>query len=394
MRRPERVTVPAGGRPQHPGAAAGPGGLFSRTRSRRGGDLCIFQRMIARRMLLTGSLVFGTLLACARAQEPLPPAEEALLVVDSTGAALEIVPVQSPATATVIPLGAINATPSGVSALNGWALVPLGAADAVAVIDLQTRSLVRTIQLAANSGATGSAIVDDSIAYVANPGLNTVTRVNYLTGDTTTSLSVGRYPQAAVYTRGRLFVLNGNLPATTPPGPSWISIVDPVTNRLATGIDSILLPGPGNARSGTVAIDGVLYVMSSGPDDGVSEGRLTLIDPVGRRELGSFVGFGAAPGSVATNGTDRLYLSSYDEGLMVFDLLNRTLIRGAGNGAPIPTNSSVAVDSHGRIYALEAGLCVGGPGKVHVLRRNLSESRLLNVGGCPVAAIVTEIPPP
>jgi hypothetical protein len=350
--------------------------------------------MTLRRTLFTGSLVVGTLLACARAQEPLPPAEEALLVVDSTVPALEVIPVQSPASATVVPLGAVNATPGTVTALNGRALVPLGAADAVAVIDLQTRTLIRTIQLAPGSGATGAAIVDDSIAYVANPGLNTVTRVNYLTGDTTTSIAVGRYPQAAVYTRGRVFVLNGNLPAGAPPGPSWISVVDPVTNRLATGVDSILLPGPGDARSGAVPSDGVLYVMNRGPDDGVTEGRLTLIDPVGRSELGNFVGFGSAPGALASNGTDRLYVSSYNEGLMVFDLLNRTLSRGAGNGVTIPTNSGVAVDSRERVYALEAGSCSGGTGKVHVLRRNLSESKLLTVGACPVAAMVTEIPPP
>jgi hypothetical protein len=350
--------------------------------------------MRPRHTTLTTSLVIATLLACARAQEPLPPAEEALLVVDSTAAALEVIPVQSPASATVIPLGAVSATPSGVSALNGWAVVPLGAADAVAIVDLQARTLARTIQLATGSGATGSAIVDDSIAYVANPGLNSVTRLNYLTGDTTTGLSVGRYPQAVVFTRGRLFVLNGNLPAITPPGPSWISVVDPITNRLASGIDSILLPGPGNARFGTVPTDGVLYVMNTGPDDGVTEGRLTLIDPVGRSELGNFVGFGNAPGPVATNGTDRLYVSSYTEGLMVFDLLNRTILRGAGNGVPVPTNSGVAVDSHERVYALEAGLCTGGSGKVHILRSNLSESRVVNVGGCPVGAIVTEIPPP
>lgn len=350
--------------------------------------------MTLRRTLLHGSLVLGTLLACARAQEPLPPAEEALLVVDSTAPALEVIPVQSPASAVVVPLGAINATPGSLSALNGWALVPLGAADAVAVVDLQTRTLVRTIPLAPGSGATGAAIVDDSIAYVANPGLNTVTRINYLTGDTTTSIGVGRYPQAAVYTRGRLFVLNGNLPLGVPPGPSWISVVDPVTNRLATGIDSILLPGPGNAGSGAVPSDGVLYVLNRGPKDGVTEGRLTLIDPVGRSELGNFVGFGSAPGAIASNGTDRLYLSSYSEGLMVFDLLNRSLIRGAGNGVAIPTNSGVAVDSKERVYALEAGSCNGGTGKVHVLRRNLSESKLLTVGACPVSAMVTEIPPP
>ncbi len=182
--------------------------------------------MTLRQTLRTGSLILGTLLGCARAQEPLPPAEEALLVVDSTGGALEVIPVQSPGTSTSIPLGAVGATPNGVSALNGWALVPLGAADGVAVIDLQSRRLIRTIQLAPNSGATGSAIVDDSIAYVANPGLNSVTRLNYLTGDTTTSIPVGRYPQARfVATRfrrdGTRYVADGELTLRGVTRPVW-----------------------------------------------------------------------------------------------------------------------------------------------------------------------------
>ncbi len=349
--------------------------------------------MTLRRLLTAGGLAVTALLACARAQDPLPPAEEVLLVVDSTAIALEVIPVEAPGTLIRLPLGSPSATPNGVSARNGWALVPLGAADAVAVVDLAGRVVARTIPLHAGSGATGSAIVDDSIAYVANPGLNTVTRVNYLTGDTA-SVAVGVSPQAIVFTRGRVFILNGNLPATTPPGPSWVSILDPATNRLVAGVDSILMPGPGNATSADVAQDGLLYVMNRGPADGITEGRLTLIDPVGRRELGNFVGFGNAPGSVATNGTDRLFVSSYSEGLMVFDLINRRLIRGAGNGVDIPDNAGVTLDRHARIYALEAGACTGAAGRVHVLRPNLSESHTIDTGSCPVGAVVTEIPPP
>ena len=58
--------------------------------------------------------------------------------------------------------------------------MPLGLDNAVAVVDLVDAKVVQTIPLPDNSGATGSAIVDDSIAFVANPNLNTVSRVNYL----------------------------------------------------------------------------------------------------------------------------------------------------------------------------------------------------------------------
>jgi hypothetical protein len=332
----------------------------------------------------------GGWLACARATDPLPPPEEVLLVVDSVEASLRIYRVEAPALPTTIPLGGTTPTPSGVSARAGWALVPLGLAHAVAVVDLRTGTVPRVVPLPANSGARGSALVDDSIGYVANPNLNTVTRVNYLTGDTA-SVNVGGYPQAIVFTRGKVFVLNGNLAGSVPAGPSWVSVVDPLTNRLATGIDSIAMPGPGNALSGDVAQDGVLYVMNAG--DGVTAGRLTLVDPVGREELGNFGGFGVSPGPIAAGGSDRLFVSSYAEGLMVFDVLDRKVLRGAGNGVGIPNNSAVAVDSRDRIYALETGPCNAAvPGKVHILRAGLTQIREVDAGPCPVGAVVTEVP--
>jgi hypothetical protein len=332
-------------------------------------------------------------LGCAEASAPLPPPLEIVLVLNQGDASLSLVPVESPSAVDTIPLGALTMPPAGLAAVGGWALVPLGASDAVAVVDLQARAVVRTVGLAAGSGATGAAIVDDSIAYVGNPALNTVTRVNYLTGDTA-SVAVGVTPQAMVFSRGRIFVLNGNLAGGVPAGPSWISVVDPVTNRLATGIDSIALPGPGGAASGVMASDGVLYVLNRGPADGSVNGRLSLVDPVARVEAGSFGGFGGAPGRLAADEADRLYVSSPTEGMMVFDRLGRQVIRGAGDGVSIPTLSAVAVDAAGRIYGVEAGAC-GSPavGRVHILRRNLTTSRVLDVGSCPVDAVVTNVPP-
>lgn len=339
-------------------------------------------------------VTFSACMACARASEPLPPAEEVLLIVNRDDATLQVIPVDAPTSSTTIPLGGVAPAPVGASALNGIALVPLGPDDAAAVVDLRAGTVIRIVSLPAGSGATGSAIIDDSIGYVANPSLNTVTRINYLTGDTA-SAPVGVHPQAAVFTRGKLFVLNGNLVGGAPAGASWISVIDPLTNRPASGEDSIPMPGPGNATSGVVAQDGLLYVMNTGPADSTTAGRLTLVDPVDRKELGSFSGFGNAPGAIGTNGSDRLYVSSTSEGLMVFDLLNRRVLRGAGNGVDVPENSAVAVDSHGRLYALESGDCsTAGQGTVHILRPNLTEIRAVPVGRCAVGALLSEIPPP
>src|SRR5690348_1828085 len=121
------------------------------------------------------------LAACA-ATEPLPPApEEVLVVVNSTARSLTVAPTGAPNTAVTIPLGASSDVPAGLAARGGVALVPLGDDDAVAVVDLRAGTVTTTYDLAAGSGATGAAVVDDSIGYVALPKLNKVTRITYAT---------------------------------------------------------------------------------------------------------------------------------------------------------------------------------------------------------------------
>jgi hypothetical protein len=345
-------------------------------------------------LLLSATTAAGSVLGCAEASAPLPAAEEVLLLVHRTTGSLSLIRVSTPTLATPVPLGGTTPSPTSVSARDGWAVVPLGDDPSVAVVDLRAARVERLIPLPANSGATGAAMVDDSIAYVANPNRNSVTRLNYRTGDTA-SVPVGQTPRAVVFTRGKVFVINANLTAGgNPAGPSWVTVIDPLTNRPAAGVDSILLPGPGNARYADVAQDGVLYIMNAGPSDGTTDSRLSLVDPVGREELGNFKGFGNAAGAIAPDGGTGLFVSSRSQGLMLFDLINRRVLRGAGNGVPIADNSGVAVDGDGRIYALESGPCTAGAGgRLHVLRRNLSESQVIEVGECPVAALVTEIPP-
>jgi hypothetical protein len=249
------------------------------------------------------------------------------------------------------------------------------------------------VPLPDNSGATGSAVIDDSIAYVANPNLNTVSRINYLDG-TTAEVAVGRYPQGVIFTRGKVFVLNGNLDENfAPAGPSWISVIDPAINARAAGVDSIPLTGPGNAGFATIGVDGLMYVMSTGSYT-EGEGRLAIVDPVARAEMASFSGFGTGPGNVAADADSKVYASSFAEGVMVFDTDSNKVVRGVGNGVPIPSNSAVAVDSRNRVYAIESGPCRGGkPGRAHVLDPDLTERRTITLGECPSGATVVQIPP-
>ncbi len=340
------------------------------------------------RVIFSSAIAILLCSACADTNAPAPEPTEALLVVNSTANTLSIVPVEQPTAAVQVQLGGTTPTPVGVSAFGRTAIVPLGLDNAVAVVDLIDRKLARTIPLPDNSGATGSAVVDDSIAYVANPNLNSVSKINYQTGETA-EVDVGPYPQGIVFARGRIFVLEGNLENFVPAGPSSVSILDPTSG---TRVAQTTLTGPGNAGFGVLGGDGLLYIMNTGSFS-EGEGRLSIVDPVNFNEVASFAGFGVGPGNVAADISSKVYVSSFAEGVMEFDTDANQVVRGAGNGVAIPSNSAVAVDSKGRIYAIDSGPCQGGrPGKAHVLDSALEEKSVITLGECPSGAITTQIP--
>ena len=124
------------------------------------------------------------------------------------------------------------------------------------------------------------------------------------------------------------------------------------------------------------------------------EGRLSVVDPLAGTELASHTGFGTGPGNVATDGASRLFVSSFTEGVMVFDLDSNKVVRGAGHGIQVPRNSAVAADSKGRLYAIDSGPCSGGqPGVAHVFDATLTEIRTITLGECASGATVVQIPP-
>jgi hypothetical protein len=311
------------------------------------------------------------------------------VVLNTTAATLSLVPVEAPTQVSTIPLGASDVQPSSVATRGATAVVPLRGRSAVAVVDLRAGQLVNTIALAPHSGVAGATLINDSVAFVSNSSLNTVTRIDLVTGDTA-SLAVGNTPDQLTFTRGRVLVMNANLDSLgKPAGESWISVIDPASTGSVV-IDSIPLIGPGNARFSTVAGDGLVYVVQDG-DPSIDEGRLSIVDPVGRRELASFGGFGFGPGDLTADDGDRLLVSSRTEGLMEFDTAERTVIRGEGNGVIIPGNTGVTVDSQGRVYALEAGC--SGNGLLHVLRSDFTEIRTVPVGRCASQALLARVPP-
>ncbi|MGH7579055.1 MAG: hypothetical protein ACREM9_02710, partial [Gemmatimonadales bacterium] len=101
---------------------------------------------------------------------------------------------------------------------------------------------------------------------------------------------------------------------------------------------------------------------------------------------------GLRPGEVATDGQARVFVSSVTEGLLEFNSDSNAVVRGQSDGVPIPTNTGVAVDSEGRVYAIESGGCVAGQfGAAHVLDEDLEEIGRIPLGRCSAGAVVVRI---
>src|SRR3989454_5223521 len=245
-----------------------------------------------RRLCLLGLALAA---ACSDALEQTSSSGQVIAVVNSNHTVSFVAAADLSVRTVDLQAGGAAITAAGRGSTVG---VPLGSADSVAVINnagLCTTGLcvrpVVVFPLARGSRATGVVIEDDSIAWVANPKLNTVTRLNFLSGDTA-SFPVGVYPQAVALVRGRLFVANGNVVNGAPMGPSWLSSL-PCCG--GSSVDSIPLSGA-NARFLAVGDDSLLYVVNSGhPTRG--DGKLSIVDPASRTELAVINGLGEAPGA-------------------------------------------------------------------------------------------------
>lgn len=335
------------------------------------------------------------LLAACAATTPSPPGpRETLVVLNAGDVTLTLVSLAGDPAPELISLGSIGGTPTALAARGSRGLITTGAGSSVASVDLGSERTVLVYRLAPAGGAAGAAFVNDTLAYIANPRNNRVTRLNLRTGDTL-SLAVGKTPTAVAVTRGRVYVANANLISPCDPsagcvaGASWLSVIDPDHN---TVVDSIALPGPGNATAMQLGGDGLLYVLSAGPG-GDQPGRLSIVDPVLRQEVGSFGGFGILPGRLATDGRERLFVTSPTQGLMEFNTRIRRVVRGAGEGIPLQYAAGASVDAAGLIYALESGNCSGGHGRLRVFHPDLTEARIIQTGACSIDASIVKLPP-
>ncbi|HXI63487.1 MAG TPA: hypothetical protein VNH14_03160 [Gemmatimonadales bacterium] len=349
-------------------------------------------------------IVFALVLvaACSDALEQTSSAGQVIGVVNSSDRTLSLISATD-FTVTTRSWQSGSASPTTIDGSGNTFVVPLGAADAVGV-DLLLGSCGGpatlcpqpdyVIPLAPGAGATGVAIQDDSIAWIANPNAYRVTRVNYQSSDTAT-VAVGVYPQAVAIIGTRVFVVNSNLVGGSPAGPSWLTSFDCCGARTP---DSIPLTGT-NARFAVVGGDSLLYVVDAG-HPGAADGKLSIVDPVSRTEVAVLNGLGESPGAAVFHPSGgRLLVASLTEGILEVNTTIRSVTRGPGNGVKPGGHgvSGLAIDLRGRVYAVDpgtgAGACVAA-GTVHVLTAppSYNEINAVPVGVCPATAAVAATP--
>jgi DNA-binding beta-propeller fold protein YncE len=309
------------------------------------------------------------------------------VVVNSTELSLTIFDVDDPSDTRTVGLGP-DGSPVSLALRGGLAAVPLGVVPAVAVVDLASATLLRTVALPEGSGATGAAFVNDSIVLVANPELGSVSPVNVRSGSVGAEIDVGVYPQAIVVSGERAYVVNAGLVAFETEEPSSLTVID--TGSLEP-VGTIALGGENGATAATS--DGeTLWVLHSG-NFGAGDGALSEVDLDGGVEAELIEGWGEFPGSLAVH-DDRIVAGAFGVGLMVWDAATRTFVHAPDDALTpdgVASTSGVAFDREGRLYALTPDC--QEPSAAHRLTAAGAVELTVPVGICPLAIAFTLLSP-
>lgn len=346
-----------------------------------------FPRRLLRLALLSAAAL-PALAACDNPNSPRNVAARLAIVVNSVDNSLTLIPVDS-ATATphTVGLGSVSASPVSVAARGEFAVVPEGIYPFATIVNLRTGMVTASLPLPANSGATGVAFLNDSIAIVANSNRNTVSPVNLARATVGAEVAVGVYPQAVVEgTDGRVFVLNGNLVNFSPAGPGSVTVIDAAGHAAGTIALSGINPAAGVVRNGK------LYVINSGTFGG-NNSSLSVVNLSTLAEERVVGGFGEFPGAIAAGPDGNIYVGVYGSGIVVWNPGSLSFVRPISN--PIvpggaPPVSALGFDHAGRLHTTNPGDCASA-GKEYRLTA-LAVDRTVATGVCPFAIAFADVP--
>jgi hypothetical protein len=332
---------------------------------------------------LTQGLTWCTILvlaaiACDGRRPPGPdpfPLRETAVILNSTDLSITVFPSASASDIRTIGLAPAG-SPVTVAARNQIVVVPMGFLATAAIVELH-ESTVSTIPLPDNSGATGVEFFNDSIIYVANPNLNTVSRINVFSGVHENEIDVGVFPQAVATDDSLVFVLNGELENFVPARPGSISVIDPGSDSVVATISLT-----GTNPSAAVFWFGRLYVVNSG-SFGQGDGSLSVVNPNTLQEVAHYPGFGEFPGDIAISVGAIAYVSSFGYGVAVWDIVGDSFISPPSDPLVVEgetISSGVGIDAAGFLYTLIPGDCIAPS----ILYRVGADTTSIGTGACPI----------
>ena len=247
------------------------------------------------------------------------------LVINSTGRALTMFQLGNPAEPRQIPLGTSGTvTPIGLSRRGLNAVIPLGQAASVALIDLPGERIVRFLTVASGN-LSGSVFLDDKTVLVANLVDDYVGKfaIDQANGAITETVAVAPAPSVVLTDGSLAYAISGNLDENFAPlGDGIVTIIDPSSMTVVGSVTS----GGTNSQSAAFGPDGLLYVVNTG--DFVGDGSVTIIDPATRQVVTTVGGFGIAPGNISIDGNGLAYVSGFATGTMVWNTATRQFVRG------------------------------------------------------------------
>ena len=251
------------------------------------------------------------------------------LSVSSSRNALLMVQTGAPANRVELPLGASSTvTPVDLSVRGTKAIIPLGNAASVALVDLTNARIERFFTFPGGN-ATGSAWLDDSTAIVCNQSDNYCGRIR--TGRTANAIpdtvKVAEFPSSVLVVAGRVFVVSSYLDA------NYAQIANGIVTELSATTNRVVRTftvGP-NPQYAAASADGTkLYVTNSG-DYGANNGSLSVINLTTNTAELPIAGFGDFPGPISIDAKGRAFVSSFSFGTIVWDINTRAFLRGPAN---------------------------------------------------------------
>lgn len=277
------------------------------------------------------------------------------LFVNGSANTLLLLQLGAPDQRQELALGASSAiTPVGFAVRGKKALVPLGNAASIALVDLESNTVERVFTFASGN-ATGVAWVNDTTAVAANQLDDYVGRIyiHQAGAAIVDTVPVTPFPTDVQAHDGKVFVVSSNLDENYEEiDDGAVTVIDPATMTI---LDS-LTTGGRDPQFGAFGPDGRFFVVNSG-EFFANNGSLAVYSAAVNSAPTVVTGFGDFPGPIKIDAQGRAVISSFNFGSIVYNTTAAEFIRApdAPLCAPTPSDgcraaSDAAFASDGRIY--------------------------------------------